>query len=119
MNKVIFSGRLTKNPELRKLNDGTGTTTFGMALQRRGKDKDKADFPLMVAYGKTAELIAQYFKKGSLIEVEGRVQTRSYEQDKRTVYVTEFIVENFGFLESKRNEQEEIMTPVEDDDIPF
>ena len=103
MNKVILSGRLTKDVDLR-----TGNTTFArfsMAVNRNFKNQDgkyDADFPGCVAFGKNAENIAKYFHKGSAIIIIGRIQTGSYKnKDGQTVYTTDVVVDEFEFGEKK------------------
>lgn len=102
MNKVILIGRLTKEPEMRTGN--TTVTRFTVAVDRRTKDGQTADFPSCVAFGKTAEFISKYFHKGMKIAIEGRIQTGSYEKDGKKVYTTDVVVENAEFVESKSNE---------------
>lgn len=135
MNKVILIGRLTRNPELRFApNTGNAVTRFNLAVNRRKqKDKDQeADFINCVAFGKTAETIAQYLLKGNQIAVEGNIRTGSYNaQDGSKRYTTDVIVESFEFIgngkgqfNSNSNEInqdgfDEDMTPVDDGDMPF
>jgi single-strand DNA-binding protein len=110
MNKVILVGRLTKDPEL-KFTNGTGTAvaTFTLAVNRKFVDKAtgqrEADFINIVAWRKTAEFVANYFKKGQLCGVSGRIQTRSYQaQDGSTRYKTEVVAEDVEFVGSKKEE---------------
>lgn len=108
INNVTLVGRLTKDIEIRKTNSGKSNTSFNLAVNRRFKQQGQpdADFISCVAWGNVADLLAKYTSKGSLIGVEGRIQTRSYESSGRTVYVTEVVVENVTFLESKKKEQQ-------------
>lgn len=104
INRVVLVGRLTKDPVLRKTANGTSVTSFTIACNRKFKQEGQpdADFINCVAWNKTADIVAQYTHKGSLVGIEGRIQTRSYEdQSGRTVYITEIIVESISFLESK------------------
>jgi len=105
MNKIILVGRLTKDPEIRSTSAGFSTANFTVAVNRRFKNKDgnyDADFLPCVAFRATADFISKYFKKGSLIGIEGSVQTRSYDaQDGTKRYVTEVMVENVEFVGSK------------------
>jgi single-strand DNA-binding protein len=106
INRVVLVGRLTRDPELRTSSSGTANTRFTVACDRRFKQPNgpEADFISCVAFGRTAEVIAQYFSKGRLIGVEGRIQTGSYEnQQGQRVYTTDVVVENFSFLESKNS----------------
>ncbi|EOA3466563.1 single-stranded DNA-binding protein [Enterococcus hirae] len=107
INTVTLVGRLTKDPELRTTTSGTGVATFTLAVNRDFKDANgnrEADFINCVAWRKTAEILANYAKKGSLVGLIGRIQTRSYEnQQGNRVFVTEVVVERFNLLESRSN----------------
>lgn len=104
MNRVELVGRVTKDIELRTTPNGKYTTTFVVAAPRRNKD-DGADFITCVAWGKTAELLSQYVHKGHRLGICGRIQTRNYESNGRTMYVTEVVVDEMEFLESKQASQ--------------
>ena len=102
INRVVLVGRLTRDPELRKTQSGT------MAVGRRVSTQGQpdADFINCVAWNKTADLMTQYLHKGSLIGLEGRIQTRSYDnQQGQRVYVTEVVAESVQFLEPKMHNQ--------------
>lgn len=104
INRVVLVGRLTKDPVLRKTASGTSVVSFTVACTRRFKQEGHpdADFINTVAWNKTADIVAQYTHKGSLVGVEGRIQTRSYDdQNGRRVYVTEVVADSVQFLESK------------------
>ena len=106
MNKVILVARLVRDPEFRTGN--TAVCKFTVAVDRRTKDGQTADFPSCVAFGKTAEFISKYFHKGMKIALEGRIQTGSYtNKDGVKVYTTDIVVENAEFAESKSNESNE------------
>ena len=98
MNKAILIGRLTKEAELRTTASGTSSATFTLAVSRQftnANGERETDFVSCVAWRKQAENIAKYCTKGSLVAVEGRIQTRNYDaQDGTKRYVTEVIVEN-------------------------
>ena len=81
-------------------------TRFTVAVDRRTKDGQTADFPSCVAFGKTAEFIAKYFHKGMKIALDGHLQTGSYEKDGKKYYTTDVVVENAEFAESKKSETE-------------
>ena len=94
INRVVLVGRLTRDPELRKTQSGTSVCSFTMAVGRRVSTQGQpdADFINCVAWNKTADLMTQYLHKGSLIGLEGRIQTRSYDnQQGQRVYVTEVV----------------------------
>jgi single-strand DNA-binding protein len=102
MNKVVLVGRLTRDPETRQAGETT-VTRFSIAVDRRYKHEggQSADFPSVVAFGKTAEFIEKYFHKGMKIALEGRLQTGSYEKDGKRIYTTDVIAEAVEFAESK------------------
>lgn len=106
MNKVCLNGRICNDLELRDAGEHQ-YTRFNVAVNRRTVKEDgtrDADFISCVAWNKSAEIINQYFKKGSLIGIEGRLQTGSYEKENGDkVYTTDVIVENFDFLEKKES----------------
>lgn len=100
MNSIILIGRLTKDPELKYTNNGKANTRFTLAVQR---NKEETDFINCVTWEKTAENIAEYFKKGSQIAVQGAIRTGSYEKDGRTVYTTDVWVYKFDFVGNNQN----------------
>jgi single-strand DNA-binding protein len=104
LNKVFLYGNLTRDPELKALPSGQQVASFGIATNRTYKDKsgqkqEATEFHNIVAFGRTAEVIAQYMKKGRPLFIEGRIQTRSWEgkEDGKKQYRTEIIVDNFQF----------------------
>lgn len=108
MNRVDLIGRLTKDLEIRRTANGNSMLRFTLAVDRRYKQpgQPEADFIFCVAFGKTAENMARYLHKGSLISVEGRIQTGSYmNQQGQRVYTTDVIADNVQFLEPKRASQ--------------
>lgn len=109
MNKIIITGRNTKEIELRQLTSGTSTIEFSVAVKRTFKNANgeyDSDFFNCVAFSKTAETISRYVKKGDMLGVVGRLQTRSYTNTEgRKIPVTEIFVENFEFLQSKKQEE--------------
>jgi len=128
MNKVILMGRVTKDIELKYTQQqNKAICNFNLAVDRRTKkgDHPEADFILCQAWEKTAEFITKYFSKGSKIAITGRINTRNYEdKDSKKVYVTEIIVEEAFFCESKKESQQDmpqgnIMPDTNDDDLPF
>lgn len=110
LNKAIIIGNLTKDVELKALPSGSKVANFSVATNRvwynEAKEKQEAvEYHNIVAFGKQAETISQYMKKGSQILVEGRLQTRSWETDGVKKYTTEIILENFQF--GKKSEAKE------------
>ena len=145
LNKIFLYGNLTRDPELKALPSGSQVVSFGLATNRVYKDKNGAkqeatEFHNIVAFGRQAEVIAQYVKKGRPLFIEGRIQTRSWEgkEDGKKQYRTEIVVENFQFgadggrgggggvsregAQPAPKDDEEIKYPDEDinpEDIPF
>lgn len=103
LNKAFVFGNLTRDPELKSLPSGIQVASFSIATNRTWKDKngqkqDSADYHNIVVFGKQAETIAQYVRKGSSLFIEGRMQTRSWDgPDGKKNYRTEIIAENFQF----------------------
>ena len=114
MNKVLLVGRLTRDPEIRTLSTGNPVANFSIAVNRNFRNKDgviEADFLNVVVYGRQADNIGKYVTKGSLVGVEGRIQTRSYDaQDGSKRYVTEIIADNVEFLSSRNGSTNENVT---------
>lgn len=105
INRVVLVGRLTRDPELRYTANGAAVASFTVAVNRQftnAQGEREADFVNCVIWRKAAENFSNFTHKGSLVGVDGRVQTRSYEnQQGNRVYVTEVVVENFSLLESR------------------
>lgn len=109
MNKVELIGRLTKDPEVKLTTNQTAYCNFTVAVDRRFKDKDgqrQSDFINCVAWKQTADFINKYFHKGSRIGLCGSIQTRSYEKDGQKVFITEVLVDEVEFVESKTEAKE-------------
>ena len=109
INNITLAGRLTKDSDLRYTSDGTATATFSLAVNRPFKSASgerEADFINCVIWRKNAENFANLTRKGSLVGITGRIQTRNYEnKEGQRVYVTEIVVENFILLEKKSDGQ--------------
>ena len=134
INNVCLVGRLTKSVDLRYTPNGTAFGSFSLAIDRTYKNQAgerETDFINCVIWRKPAINLSSYTKKGSLIGVEGRLQSRSYDnKEGQKVYVTEVLVENFSLLESKAvtegrqeapngNVEQVQFGEVNDDDLPF
>ena len=107
MNKVILMGRLTRDPEVRYTQtSNTLVASFSLAVNRRfvrqGEER-QADFFNIVAWGKQGEFCSKYFKKGQQVGIIGRLQTRSWDDDKGRHYITEVIAEEVYFADSRRD----------------
>ena len=111
INRAVLTGRLTKDPELRYTQSGTAVCSFTIAVDRqfRNKDGDRdADFIRCQIWRKSAENFSNFTHKGSLVGLDGRIQTRNYEnQQGQRVYVTEVVVDNFALLDSKNDSQQQ------------
>ena len=102
-NLVILTGRLTKEPELKHSTSGMAYCKFTLAVNRMKKD-DPADFIFCSAFGKTAELIAEYVKKGNNLGIQGRLQQDTYEKDGEKISKTGVTVDKIEFLENNKTE---------------
>lgn len=135
MNKVELIGRITRDLEVRT-GGNTSILNFNVAVQRDFKDKDGkygADFINCVAFGKQAEFVSNYFKKGSQIALVGRIQTGSYtNKENKTIYTTDVAIEkaefvgnksentgNTGNANEKKADDEFLSIPDTLDDVPF
>lgn len=139
LNRVVLIGRLTKDPELSYTPSGLAVTRFTLAVDRNftnSQGEREADFIQILTWRQLAEVCANYLKKGHLTAVEGRIQTRHYDnQEGRRVYVTEVVADNVRFLQPKQSQNNgntasgqknassdpfagEPLT-ISDDDLPF
>ena len=109
-NKVILGGNITKDIELRHTPQGTAVADFNIAVNRvwikDGNKETEVSFIGCVAWGKTAEAISKYFTKGSPIFVEGRLKQETWEKEGKKQSKTKVIVENFQFVESKKEDND-------------
>lgn len=131
LNKALIVGNLTRDPELKALPSGSSVASFSVATNKTWYDQNKqkqesVEFHNIIAFGKQAESIHTFLKKGSSVLVEGRIQTRSWEKDGKKVYRTEIVAEHVQFGAKPKNETEpdvleegEKEPPSEDDEIPF
>lgn len=137
LNRIVLVGRLTKDPEFRTTPSGVDVSTFTLAVNRNFKNKDgeqQADFINCVVFRKQAENVKNFLSKGSLAGVDGRLQSRSYEnKEGQRVYVTEVVCDSVQFLEPKNNSQSNNQpkqqgqtqdnpfdnASIDDDDLPF
>lgn len=114
INNVTVVGRLTKAVDLRYTSNGTAYASFTLATDRDFKNQNgekETDFINCVMWRKPAENLANYTKKGSLIGIEGRIQTRNYDnQQGQRVYVTEVLAERFHFLESSKTANNDVLS---------
>lgn len=109
LNKVILQGRLVADPELRHTGGGVACASFRLAVDRDFKDKEtgerKADFHSVVAWRQTAVFVEKYLSKGRMVIVEGKLQSRTYDdQEGNRRYITEVVADNVYFADSKRDD---------------
>ncbi len=143
INKAFLFGNLTRDPEVRALPSGNQVASFGLATNRvykkDGKREEATEFHNIVVFGRQAEIVAQYLKKGSSVFIEGRIQTRSWDGEKGKQYRTEIVAERVQFgpraggggprpqggdaqPSTKEKKEDSIEYPEEDinpEDIPF
>ncbi|MCK8626576.1 single-stranded DNA-binding protein [Apilactobacillus kunkeei] len=136
INRTTLTGRLTKDAEIRYSQSGTAVANFTLAVDRAFTNQQgerEADFINCVIWRKSAENFANFTHKGALVGIDGRIQTRNYEnQQGQRVYVTEVVVENFALLESRKDNQptnnndqatnnfaKTDQIDITDDDLPF
>lgn len=121
LNRVVLTGRLTKDADLRYTSSGVATGSFSLAVNRSFTNANgdrEADFINCVIWRKSAENFANFTHKGSLVGIDGRLQTRNYEnQQGQRVYVTEVVVDNFSLLEPRSSNGSPI--EVQPDELPF
>jgi len=123
INNVVVVGRLTRAVDLRYTSNGTAYASFTLAADRDFKNQNgerETDFINCVMWRKPAENLANYTKKGSLIGIEGRIQTRNYDnQQGQRVYVTEVLAEKFSFLESSKTTNNDVLSNGGTNTLPF
>lgn len=142
INRVILVGRLTKDPEYRQTPNGVSVATFTLAVNRpftNSQGEREADFINVVVFRRQAENVNNYLSKGSLAGVDGRIQSRNYENNEgRRVFVTEVVADNVQFMDSKGSNQQNNQSQqqgqapagnspfandnnanIDDDDLPF
>lgn len=130
INNVVLVGRVTRDAELRYTPSNQAVATFALAVGRNFKNRNgerEADFINIVIWRQQAENLANWAKKGTLLGVTGRIQTRNYEnQQGQRVYVTEVVADNFQILEKREAQadtqkpaQQETFSDVDDIDLPF
>ena len=130
VNKAILVGNLGKDPELKYTPSSVAVCTFSLATTEKWTDKDgnkqeKTDWHNIKIWRKQAEIAAEYLKKGSSVYIEGKIETRSWEQDGQKRYMTEIIADRFQMLGGKGNSSEKpdnsqnTNSSPPDDDLPF
>jgi len=127
-NRIILGGRLTRDPELSYTPNNTAVCKFGMAVNRKWKEKDEVMFIDVTAWGKTGETINEYLNKGDPVLIEGRLQFDQWEHEGRKHSKHVVVADSFSFVGGKADSQskpkqetrqDENQPPIGDDDIPF
>jgi single-strand DNA-binding protein len=122
INQVTLVGRLTKDPEARKTAEGRSVLNVTVAVNRQFKNQQgqvDADFVLCKLWNKAADNTEKYCRKGSVVGITGRIQTRNYENDQgKRIYVTEVVAESIRFLDSKQPDRDQAPAK-EPVDLPF
>ena len=109
INRTVLVGRLTKDPEIRYTQSGMAVANFTMAVNRQftnANGEREADFISCIVWRKAAENFCNYTHKGSLVGIDGRIQTSSYEKEGQRVYSTQVVVDSFSLLEPKQQSQQ-------------
>ncbi len=136
VNKVILIGRLGADPEVRYTQEGAMVTNFRLATDEQWKDKSgekvqRTEWHRIVTFGKLAEICGNYLSKGRLVYIEGRIQTRSWDdRDGNKRYTTEIVAQNMQMLERKEQGSDQVREPdnstssyegssIPEDDVPF
>lgn len=126
MNRVCLVGRLTRDPELRSTANGTAVCNFTLAVDRRFKSDNQptADFINVIAWSGTANFVGEWFRKGMRVYVDGRIQTRNWEdKEGKKRFATEVVAEQVGFADGRQEKTESPTTAraeeIDDDDLPF
>lgn len=128
VNKVYLVGRLGADPQLRYTPSGKAAVSFNLATNaswrnQEGEKQERTDWHRITAWGKLAEVIGEWLRKGSLVHIEGSLQTRKYEKDGEDRYITEVVARDMEMLggkqESSGNAAPEESGPEAEDDLPF
>ena len=120
INKVILTGNLTKNPEVKYTQSGKAVAMFSIAVNEGFGDNQKTYYPNVVVWGKTAETVGNNLAKGSKVGVVGKLTTRSYDNSAgQKVYVTEVVADMYGGIEFLGSKKQSQSNPIEEEGIPF
>lgn len=125
VNKAILIGTLGRDPEIKYMPNGNAVASLSLATSERWKDKasgeqkEETTWHRIVAYGKLAEIMGQYLKKGANVYIEGRIKQRSYEKDGEKRYVTEILADQMTMLDKAGAKEDKPKTGVDDDGAPF
>jgi single-strand DNA-binding protein len=120
INKVVLTGNLTKDPDVKYTQSGKAVAMFSIAVNDGFGDNQKTYYPNIVVWGKTAETVGNNLAKGSKVGVVGKLTTRSYDNSAgQKVYVTEVVADMYGGIEFLGSKKQSQSNPIEDEEIPF
>jgi single-strand DNA-binding protein len=119
MNKVILTGNLTNNPQVRFTQSGTAVATFSIAVNDGYGDNQKTYYPNIVVWGKTAETVGKNLTKGSKVGVVGKLTSRSYESNGQKKYITEIVADMYGGIEFLGSKKESQSNEIDSEEVPF
>lgn len=120
INKIVLTGNLTKNPEVKYTQSGKAVAMFSIAVNDGFGDNQKTYYPNIVVWGKTAETVGNNLVKGSKVGVVGKLTTRSYDNSAgQKVYVTEVVADMYGGIEFLGSKKQSQSNPIEEEEIPF
>ena len=120
INKIVLTGNLTKDPDVKYTQSGKAVAMFSIAVNDGFGDNQKTYYPNIVVWGKTAETVGNNLVKGSKVGVVGKLTTRSYDNSAgQKVYVTEVVADMYGGIEFLGNKKQSQSNPIDDEEIPF
>jgi single-strand DNA-binding protein len=120
INKIVLTGNLTKDPDVKYTQSGKAVAMFSIAVNDGFGDNQKTYYPNIVVWGKTAETVGNNLVKGSKVGVVGKLTTRSYDNSAgQKVYVTEVVADMYGGIEFLGSKKQSQSNPMEDEEIPF
>jgi single-strand DNA-binding protein len=120
INKIVLTGNLTKNPDVKYTQSGKAVAMFSIAVNDGFGDNQKTYYTNIVVWGKTAETVGNNLVKGSKVGVVGKLTTRSYDNSAgQKVYVTEVVADMYGGIEFLGSKKQSQSNPIEDEEIPF
>ena len=120
INKIVLTGNLTKDPDVKYTQSGKAVAMFSIAVNDGFGDNQKTYYPNIVVWGKTAETVGNNLVKGSKVGVVGKLTTRSYDNSAgQKVYVTEVVADMYGGIEFLGSKKQSQSNPIDDEEIPF
>jgi single-strand DNA-binding protein len=119
INKVILSGNLTRDPDVKYTQSGTAVATFSIAVNDGYGDNQKTYYPNIVVWGKTAETVGKNLTKGSKVGVVGKLTSRSYESNGQKKYITEIVADMYGGIEFLGSKKQSQSNEIDSEEVPF